>query len=213
MPTMTVLNIEEFTAKLGYLGTQQVPFATALALSRCGEEAVAASKGGLSGKFIIRNNWLAKGYRVDYAKKDSLVATVRHLDSFMLTQEVGGQKAPRTAKDVAVPVGARSNPTALTPQSKWPGAIARRFYITKGGAVLEFARTGRRTKGKRGTRHVDRRAGPRPLDPNVKLMYVLKPSVHVRPRLGLVAQCTATVRERFGENFVGFLEFAIRTGR
>ncbi|MBA2683482.1 MAG: hypothetical protein H0U66_03195 [Gemmatimonadaceae bacterium] len=207
------VNLEEFRQQVGYLGRTQLPFATALALSRCADTAVATSKASLSSKFIVRNNWIAKGFRTERATKEKLIATVSHLDPFMALQEFGGEKSPLNARDVAIPVGARSTPSALTPQSKWPGKLSRHFYITKGGNLLEFQRTGRKSKGARAKRHVDRRAGPRPLDPNLKLMYVFRTSVRITPRLGLVETCRKVMAEDFGANFTGFLEFALKTAK
>jgi hypothetical protein len=206
-------NVDEFVAHLTDTSRTQVPFATSLTLNRCADESVNASKKSLPSKFIVRNNWISKGFRTTYASKTNLVTTISHLDPFMSLQEYGGRKDPLNANSVAVPIGARPTPTALTPQSKWPGRISRRFIIEKNGLVMEFARSGRKSKGKRRKKHLDRRAGPRQRDPNLKLMYVFKKSVPIAPKLGLTDTIKQTFDSRFGINFNGFLEYAVSTRR
>jgi hypothetical protein len=206
-------NADQFTAHLTDASRNQVPFALANTLNRCADEAVTASKKSLPSKFIVRNNWISKGFRTAYARKANLVTTISHLDPFMALQEFGGDKVPLNVKSVAIPVGARPTPSALTPQSKWPGRVGRRFFITKGGETLEFQRSGRKSKGKRRKKHLDRRAGPRQRDPNVKLMYVFRRSVPIKAKLGLIDTVKTTFNARFAVNFNGFLERAIATAK
>ncbi len=206
-----------FSSAIEY-NRDQIPFAVANTLNRCAQEGLAETVRGLPSKFIIRNSWVEKGFRVQFATKSNLVCTISHLDPFMALQEWGGTKEPVSAGNVAIPVGARPTPSATTPQSKWPGRIPRHFFIVKGGVTMEFARTGRKSrkgKSKRsgkggGARGVKAPGGN---DPNLKLMYVLRKSVTIHARLGMVDQVSKTAAERFGINFAGFFAAAIRTAK
>lgn len=218
MPRITIhTNGVQFRRKLTAIGTTQLPFALALTLTRTAEEAVAVNKAALPGRFIIRRGWIAKGYRVDRATKAQLTATIRHLDPFMALQEFGGVKTAGPAGVVAIPEGARPTPTAVTPPSHWPGRIPRHFYVTAGANRYEFQRLSKRARLRKGaghgTPHGSGHEAIRGRDPSVTLMYVLKPSVRIPPRLNLINDTRATIASRLGINFDGFLQFAIATAK
>lgn len=216
MPVTVNFDSTEFTRQLNDFGRNQVPFAMALALTRTQEEARDAAKQRLPSQFTIRNTWVSKGFRVQRATKEKLIATLWHKDEYMGLQQSGGVKLPKNAKSVAIPEGARPVKTATTPRSKWPGRLKRRVYIkdkSDPSTVYEFQRTGRRTRGKIGKHHIDRRFGPRQKDPSLKLMYVLKKGVRVTPRLDLDGTVIKIARARMALNFKGFLEYAMRTAK
>ena len=215
MPVSITLDTKRFREGMNDTVRKQYPFALALALTRTVEETREEAKGRLPSQFTIRNTWVSKGFRVERASKDHLVATLWHKDDYMGLQQSGGTKRPKSAKSVAVPVGARPTPAATTPRSKWPGKLKRRVYIKSrtSDVVLEFQRTGRRTGGKVGKNHLDRRFGPRQKDPNLKLMYVLKKGVRVTPRLDLDGSLLKIARARMATNFKGFMEYAMRTAK
>ena len=211
-------NTLDFQRDLDDVARHQLPFALANTLSRTAEEAVTLNKGKLPSRFTIRTGWVAKGYRVKHARKNDLTATITHKDAFMRDQEFGGTKTPASAKSVAVPEGARPTPTATTPKSRWPGAILKKqgFVIHAKDKDLLFQRVQHTKKGKvkRGKRNLALAALPtKGHDPNVKLMYVLKQAVKIKPALGLVEDVKETIKARFAINFDGFLKSAIRTAR
>lgn len=218
MPRITVhTNGMQFRRKLTDIGTQQLPFALANTLSRTAEEAVAVNKAALPSRFIVRRNWIAKGYRVDHATKASLRATIRHLDPFMLLQETGGDKTPGPAGVVAIPEGARPTPQSVTPPNLWPGRIPRHFYVGQGANRYEFQRMSKRARLRKGTGngtpHGAGHEAIRGRDPSVVLMYVLRQSVRIPPRLNLVNDTKATIADRLAINFDGFLRAAIATAK
>lgn len=211
-------NGAEFSRELDDVARQQVPFALANTLSRTAEEAVDMNRSKLPGRFTIRTGWIAKGYRVKHARKDSLLAVISHKDKFMVLQEEGGTKTPTTAKSVAVPEGARPTPSATTPRSKWPGAVLKHagFVVHKPGFDLLFQRVQHTKRGKvrKSKRNLALAALPnKGKDPNVRLMYVLKRAVKIKPALHLVDDVKETLRTRLAINFDGFLKSAIRSAR
>lgn len=218
MPRITVhTNGMQFRRKLTDVGTQQLPFALALTLTRTAEEAVAVNKAALPSRFIVRRNWIAKGYRVDRATKTNLTATIRHLDRFMALQEFGGTKTAGAVGVVAIPEGARPTPTAVTPPSRWPGRIPRHFYVGQGANRYEFQRMSKRARLRKGlghgTPHGSGHEALRGRDPAIQLMYVLRPSVRIPPRLNLVNDTKLTIASRFAVNLDGFLRFSIATAK
>ena len=221
MTTTISFDADRLTRELNDFGRNQVPFAMALALTRTVEEAREEARNRLPSQFTIRNTWVSKGFRVERARKDNLVSTLWHKDAYMGLQQSGGEKRPKAAKSVAIPhgdrfPGARGTIAGKTSRSKWPGNIKRRVYLkdrSDPSTVFEFQRTGRRTRGKVGKHHIDRRFGPRQKDPNLKLMYVLKRGVRVTPRLDLDGTVVKVARARMAVNFKGFLEHAMRTAK
>lgn len=198
---------------------RQLPFATALALTRTAVAYNEHARAQLGQKFTIRSGWVGKGFRTRKATKRDLVAKAFHLDKFMALQEEGGDKTPLNRRTVAVPVGARPTPATTTPRSKWPGALHRRFVIDlKGGDALLMQRNRRR--GRRRARKRDaagrfivapsrRRRAFGPLQfrlqgqrtEGARVMYYLADRVRVPARWGYRADARAFVTGHFGGIF------------
>jgi hypothetical protein len=166
---------------------RQVPFATALALTRTAHDAQRDVRDKLPQQFHIRRPWVPQGIRVEPARKDNLVARVYSRDSFMAWQETGGRK-PSGRHLMAVPVGRMRSvaATRVIPRSQWPGSLRNRPSVFReGGTLLE-----RRGRGGAAA---------------VRAIYLLRRSVNLRPRLQLHETVTATVGRvfptRFGEAF------------
>lgn len=206
------------TRDLGAFARSQVPFATARALTDAANDARTEAKAALPKDFNIRTGWVAKGFRVERATKAHLAARLYHLDPFMGRQMHGGEKDGRDGSGVAIPAkdGFPSAPKRSRPTrpSDWPSQLDRTFSIDlKGGSAgrLVFQRTGKR-RGKRG-RTARFPTGARSAglaDPDVRLMYVIKPDVEVRPRWRLRETTARTVEQRFGQHFAARLLDAMR---
>ena len=211
------------TRDLGAFARSQVPFATARALTDAANDARTDAKAALPKDFNIRTGWVAKGFRVERATKAHLAARLYHLDPFMARQLHGGEKDGADGGGVAIPAkdGFPSAPKRSRPTrpSDWPSKLDRTFSIDlKGGASgrLVFQRTGKRRKtraaaGRGRFPNAARTAGLQ--DPGVRLMYVIKPDVEVRPRWRLRETTRATVSERFGAHFTRRLLESMRSAR
>ncbi len=82
---------------------EQLPYATALALTRTAQDAQAEIKRGLPRRFKLRNRWVEQGIRVKAARKGPAPEAVVHSrDGFMFLQEVGGTKLPH-GRALAIP--------------------------------------------------------------------------------------------------------------
>jgi hypothetical protein len=90
------------------IAQNQIPFTTALALTRTAQKAQAAVCRSLPQIFIIRRGgWALKGVRIEAANKRTLTAAVMDIHPYMALQEFGGMKFPM-GKNIAVPLkGAR----------------------------------------------------------------------------------------------------------
>lgn len=119
---------------------KQVPYATAVALTRIAQRAQEVLRGELPTDFVIRSTWLDKGIRITSAKKRDFVAgtmrsEVGSTDRFMALQAEGGKRDAKGSNGQAIPVGVRPTPQTRTPRGKWPGALLKR----KGYFVGEVA--------------------------------------------------------------------------
>lgn len=102
---------------------KQAVFAAAVALTRTAQEAQGEVVASLPERFTIRTGWVARGIRIQPARRDRLEAVVYSRDEFMARQETGGTKEGRNGKSVAKPVEVRRNPGQTTRPSRWPGAL------------------------------------------------------------------------------------------
>lgn len=131
-------------------------------------------------RFTLRRNWIVQGIRVELATPARLRAKVKSIDPFMARQEYGGEKKGVGGRfrvsgrlSIAIPLpAAQPHKGVLVPKRDQPEGLQRaETFVARSprGKVILYARF------KRGKRK------------GLRAMYILKPSVRVRPRLGLVA--------------------------
>ena len=149
-------NATKVAADLDAAARRQIPFATAVTLTRVSQDAKAELRSGLRGYFTIRSGWVSRGIVHEPARKSTwpIAAVVATRDGFMARQAEGGLKRAATGKKLGLPVDVRSPLSMLTPRSKWPGALLRRkrqayflMNVKKGklaGRQAVFRRTGPR---------------------------------------------------------------------
>ena len=180
---------------------QQATYAVAVALTTTAQQAKVALVESLAGTFQIRNTWVEKGIRVNWATKYTLTATVGSRDRSMVLQAEGGEKTGKGGNDVAVPVlgTARKTTASITRPSRWPGKLLldkKRFFLKPlgGGHVGVFRRLG---KGGR---------------VGVQLWYVLAHDVKVKPKWHFEEIVKRVVRANLARNVADGLAEAMRTG-
>lgn len=182
---------------------RQLPFATALALTRTVQDAQAEVRRELPSRFTLRNDWVAKGIRIERATKQTLEASIFSVDDFMILQEKGGTKTPQ-GRSLAVPLDARTNKRGIITAANRPTALRSKpgvFRATIRGLDGLWQRVKlskkRRTLGER----------------TLKLLYVFKPSVPIKARFGFLDTVRKIVTQRFPRQFELALKQAIRTAR
>jgi hypothetical protein len=181
---------------LDALARRQIPFATAVALTRTAIEARDAVRMQAKERFTIRTPWVLKGIQAKSADKRSLTAHVIARDDFMALQEEGGVKEAR-GKALGVPVEARNPKTLVTRPSKWPGALLRRkrkFFTgqVKGNVPAVFRRDE---------------------DGGLTLFYTLRPRVSIKPRFGMVEKVREVVTSRYAALFAEAFAQARKTAK
>lgn len=190
------IDLDAFGRKLN-----QIPFATALTLTRVAQDAQLEVRRQLRSRFVLRNDWVQKGILFTIARRDKLESSVYSRDDFMVLHETGGVKKPR-GKSVAVPLDVRVNKRGIITQGNRPRALLSKpntFRKKIGRIDGIWQRLGKRTAKKTG------RA--------LRLLFVFKPSVPIRRRMGFADTVRRVVRERFARQWALAVERAVRTAR
>lgn len=150
---MTTIRVRSDFARLarqfGDAADRQIPFAKALALTRTAKDVREAEQASLAQHFTIRSTWVKRGIQSRSATKAYPVAQVGSRDAFMARQVTGGAKR-RPGGEVAIPVGARKDPTSKTTRSRWPGALAKRkssYYTTLPSGARALMKRNRKGAG------------------------------------------------------------------
>jgi hypothetical protein len=180
----------------------QLPFATALALTRTAQAAQERVRNELPSHFTIRNSWVSKGILIERAEKKTLEATIFSRDDFMILQEKGGTKLPR-GRSLSVPIEA-GNKRGIVRTDQRPKALESKpdvFRATIGGLDgLWQRRRGAQSKRRRGER-------------SLKLLFAFKPSVPVKARFGFLDSVREVFRLAFPDQFRQAFARAIATAR
>lgn len=170
-------------------------FAMAKTLTQTAKFAEGVVRSDLPDSFTIRTGWAAKGVRIEPATKARLQSAVGSKDAFMEAQVEGGTKTEKR-RMMAIPEEAREPKSAVTPRSKWPGALKKKkaYFIntTKKGSNLALYR--RETKDRY------------PITP----IYYFAKSVKIRPRWALREQVAMAARAKFPELLRKNLETEVR---
>lgn len=206
--------LEMAVEKLRLYADKQVPYATALALTRTAQDCQKALKSELGKHFTMRErgpHGPAAGIRVRAAKKRDLDsgAAVGSIDPYMAMQARGGTKRAR-AKTMGVPLvgGARAKKTSKVMQNKWPSRLLadytpppkgrgysrpgadKRLFIApiKGGPQVGIYKRRRRATWKGGKRTP------------IQLMYAFRSRVRVPRRWPMDDTVKRTVRQMWRVN-------------
>jgi hypothetical protein len=191
----------------------QVPFATALALTRTAQDGQAEIRRQLPSRFTIRTPWVAKGVRYKPADKRSLTAMVYDVDAFMRIQETGGEKVSihKRVFDygdyLAIPIDARRNKRDVVRREDWPQNLVNPFVIhaRDGRTYLAVHALSKRIRG--GAFGIGKNVG------GTRIMYILVRRESLRARFGFAATVRDVVRDRFNINFRDAINVANATAR
>lgn len=134
--------VKETLMDLRSVNKRQLPYISALALTRTAYDARGQIQRDMPSTFIIRNQWAIRGVRVEPAQKSEMrargktSAVVKHIDENMAKQERGGRiRAKR--KMVAIPTDSvRSSKTQKITRAKRPKALLAkpRYFIGEDSA-------------------------------------------------------------------------------
>jgi len=133
--------VEAVEKKLSRLENRQLPFVTAVTLTRLAEESRDANKDEMSRVFNLRSDWMQKGVKINSAnKKDfktgKIHSRVFDKDSYMTIHTEGGTRRPEKHKNISIPseeyekTGIRTSRGPIK-SGKKPKALIQRIKATK----------------------------------------------------------------------------------
>ena len=174
------INSKQFERWLGDVAQKEVPFVTAVTLTRTAADGQQEVRRQLPGRFNLRNRRVSQGIRIAKATKRKPVAELGSIDDFMVLQETGGIRKPRTASRLAVPTDEiKRTASGRIPAAKRPSKLlTRRNVFVRSGTIFQRTRAG------------------------VKALFVLTPSARIEPRLGLRKTAEDVGNRRMFPNFV-----------
>lgn len=228
---MKVEGAEEINALLAKLPAN-AKYGAALGMNRTMDEAQAKVKAGLSGKFTLRRksfieNTIYRKPGQDFATKDKLEARIQVNPErdFLAKFEEGGDKGPtRGRKALGVPVlgGARPTKGAVVPERM---KLKTLFFGQQGLLSQASAVFGAKRKGVRKgllkasaannvavlNGKVYRIEGTK-RNPKLKLLWVFKKAVRVRPVLKFADTARAVIASRAELNVTGAIDVEVTRG-
>lgn len=173
---------------------KQLPFATAVSLTRLARESRDEIRSDMTNRFTLRSTRVPKGIQFNRAEKKDWphsFAEVGSKDEFMVKQEVGGIKKPESGTNIAIPTRiVKRGRSGKIPKRLLPRAIGNR----KGSAKTADAIMRKRTKRS-------------PLG----IMYLLRHTVKIDKRLGMQETTTKVVSSRYSAIFAKELQAAMNS--
>jgi hypothetical protein len=179
---------------------RQIPFATALALTRTAKEIQREEIAHIRTAFTVRGSWLREGGKFGVgiipASKENLVAVVESRAPWLGAHEEGTVRTPEGAHFAIPQKDIRRTKTQVIARSHRPKSLKRAFKIeTKRGVPLLLQRIGR---GKSSI---------------LRVMYQLTGRAKIDPRLRFFETGRAVVERVWRRIFSEALDRAIRTAR
>lgn len=218
MITVRIQNLDQVRAAFMGIRDDQIPFATARALSITAQQAANFISGTVvPSRFTVREPARMKqgvwgSERVD---KRNLVATVADQKTFMGMQESGGMKvAVHGHTFLAVPLsGARPSVSSRIDPANRPAAVMARGGFIRDGIIYATAyKTSRRklSGGRFGPRAPKMLVGDKG---DIFPMYALVREADLPARYGFVKSVADVIARNFGENFLKAWLQAMKTAR
>lgn len=189
-------NAKQWRRDFEAIRTKQIPFATAVALTRTARDANEAVRASLTKNFTIRSKGLLRGWRVEPARKKdwpNVRAGVGSKDGFWLLHETGGTKRAKSGT-IAIPTKAvKRTKAGRVVASMRPSPLIEKGRAFPTKSSIEKAKAGRK----------DRR----------RVLFFRRKKVRIRPTLGASKTVLKSTRNAYGEHFERELRVAVRSAR
>jgi hypothetical protein len=211
--TISVKGLTETIRELISVDRDQIPFATAKALTLTAKSRQKLVQATLGQRFILRREaWARQGVRIEPATKTKLQAVIKDINPYMALQEEGGQKLPMHGSKVAVPLtGARPTPRALIREENLPAAVMANGGFIRGNIMYRVVlKAGRRKAVSRAIGGIREAAN---WARKIIAMYALVPHASVKKRYGFEQTVTQGVVDEFRRNFEVTFEEARKTAK
>lgn len=193
-------NVKQLKRKFSRLQHDQVPFATAVALTKTAQAAQKKIQEEIPNRFRVTKKWWLKqqptGVKIEPATKKRLWARVFTKAYFADLQEEGGTKKPTRGSRLAVPterVRAKKN--------RKSGGV--REVIDRPKTFFGKTKTGKTALYRRRTKN----SHP------VELLYVFSPTARIQKRFRFKETAAAVAKRQFNRIFIQQMIRAIRTAR
>lgn len=207
---------KDIDAIFSTLPKEQLPFATSLALTRLAQDAQKAVLLKLPEVFELRSTWTQKGIRIHRAEKKDwpfAFSVVGSRDEYLVQHEVGGIKAPKRARELALPgkeeVENLRGAGGRIPKSRRPQVLLQR----KGRKVKRpyFFNRIRNSSKNAGLPAILQREGKARYP--LRVIYVFRPRAVIKPELGMQKTVEYVVRAEYPEKFLEALSLALGSAR
>ncbi len=183
---------------LNELRTKQLPYASALALTRTAQDVQSTIRAELPEHFIIRRPWVRQGIRIVPARKGDWPAQASQVysrDWFMYYQEEGGTKSGSESVPRG-PLAAMSEGGTVIPRPKWPGRLLAQRGGHDTGYFYERSAVYQRLPGHR-----------------LAKMWQLLPSVDVKARWEMRHRSAQVATEAFQGEFAKAMGQAVSSAK
>ncbi len=193
-------NVKLLSKKLARFHRDQVPFATASALTKTVQAAQKEIQEEIPKRFNVTKKWWLKqqptGVKIKPATKRQLWAIVFTNAYFAPLQEDGGTKRPFKGSSLAVP-------TANVKAKKRRKSGGVKEVINRPKTFFGKTKTGKAALYRRRTKN----SYP------VELLYVFSPTAKIKKRFGFKRTAEAVTKKQFNRVFTRQMIHAIRTTR
>lgn len=199
----------ELARAFGDLARKQLPFATAVALTRLAQDAQTRVRDGMASKFKLHGNRLVRGVQIKRAEKrdwPDVRAVVGDRDEFMVLQETGGERRAEKGggSHVAIPtklVTSRRTSAGRPPKALKPKALLanKRAHARRiAGEAIVARLTGKKSATGR---------------PEQLTYWLLRKSARIKPVFRFRETVTDTAEDRFRPVFERELTAAVKSAR
>ena len=175
---------------------KQLPFATAVALTRTAQEARDVARKHMAQRFTLRSTWPARGLQIQRAeKKDwpNVRAIVGHKDELFVLHETGGIKKSRQGRRIAIPTKAvRRTKTGKISRAQRPARALQRKRVFLAEDTIR-QRTTKKTRR--------------------SILYLLRQRVRIRPTFGFRENVERTAGRVYAREFDKALTKAVKTAK
>lgn len=193
-------NVKQLQQKFSRFHRDQVPFATASALTKTVQAAQRGIQEQIPNRFNVTKKWWLKqqptGVKIKPATKRQLWATVFTNAYFAPLQEDGGTKKPFKGSRLAVPTD-----NVRAKKRRRSGGV--REVIDRPKTFFGKTKTGKTALYRRRTKNA------RPIE----LLYVFSPTARITRRFRFKDTARAVAEKQFNRNFTKQMIQAIRTAR
>lgn len=188
-------NIKQATRGLNKIQKKQVPYATALALTRTAQECQKYIQSKITSIFKVTKKWWLKqqptGIKIKPATKTNLVSSVYTSAYFAELQEEGGTKRPTRSNKLLIPL-------PRVPKSRRKA----------GGATQMLNNQNVFSTGKGIYR---RKGGKRRKNQTIEILFHKDQTAHVKPRFRFKIMAELVAKRVFDQEFYKALSKAIST--